>query len=138
MTTSTDRIIQPLRQWPGLDDDELARRANVIPCRARNCFAGLLTVLLKRWPLSAVPDTPEKAEPTLWIPRGTVGGKLLRRGARSLILGPVLLASVEMVRAQTRRIGHDKSIRQTRDAQRSRDTQDAASHAALTGSGAFG
>lgn len=31
MTTNTDRIIQALRQSPGLDDDELARRANVHP-----------------------------------------------------------------------------------------------------------
>jgi hypothetical protein len=31
MTTNTDRIIQVLSQWPGIDDDELARRANVHP-----------------------------------------------------------------------------------------------------------
>ena len=31
MTTNTDRIIQALRQSPGLDDDELERRADVHP-----------------------------------------------------------------------------------------------------------
>jgi hypothetical protein len=31
MTTNTDRIIQALHQWPGLDDDELERRADVHP-----------------------------------------------------------------------------------------------------------
>jgi hypothetical protein len=31
MTTNTDRIIQTLRRWPGLDDDALGRQADVHP-----------------------------------------------------------------------------------------------------------
>ena len=31
MMTNTDRIIEALRRWPGLDDDALERRADVHP-----------------------------------------------------------------------------------------------------------
>jgi len=31
MTTNTDRVIETLQRWPGLDDDQLAHQANIRP-----------------------------------------------------------------------------------------------------------
>jgi hypothetical protein len=31
MTTNTDRLIETLRDWPGLNDDQLARQADIRP-----------------------------------------------------------------------------------------------------------
>jgi hypothetical protein len=31
MTTNTDRLIETLQRWPGLDDDQLAHQAEIHP-----------------------------------------------------------------------------------------------------------
>ena len=31
MTTNTDRLIETLQRWPGLDDDQLAHQAEIRP-----------------------------------------------------------------------------------------------------------
>lgn len=42
MPTNTDRLIETLRRWPGLDDDQLARQSGIQPRQQVNQICRLL------------------------------------------------------------------------------------------------